>query len=360
MRITVLIIALLLAGNSFSQSAEDRVELINELMTYYAENGLFSGTVLVAEHGEVIFESAYGYADREWMVPNTPDTRFRIASISKRFTMILVFQLYDEGIIDLNGTITDYIPEYSGPGGNEITVQQLLTHSSGIAGESAVQDLDDIERHSWTKEDLLHHIEGYELQFQPGEQNGYSNFGYFLLGVILERASGHSYAELLEERICEPAGMTATIPDQNSELIEHRASGYHYYPETGIINAPYLDMSFVFGYGHLLSTSHDLFLWDRALREGILVTPSLLEFMLFFDGYSENLGSNSVNVFRCGGSINGFRCSTHSYTQDERFIVVLSNLKDRNEEFIPSTFTVAGNIAAILYNVSYTLPDYPE
>ena len=81
MRITVLIIALLLAGNSFSQSAEDRVELINELMTYYAENGLFSGTVLVAEHGEVIFESAYGYADREWMVPNTPDTRFRITPV---------------------------------------------------------------------------------------------------------------------------------------------------------------------------------------------------------------------------------------------------------------------------------------
>lgn len=360
-RLAGLALVAILASCATAEPPGDRVEAIEELMSRYEENGLFSGTVLVAENGKVLFEGAFGHANREWMVPNTVDTRFRIASISKRFTMILAFQLYNEGILKLDGTIKDYLPEYAGPGGDRITVEQLLTHSSGIVSESAVLDLDDIERHTWTKEKLLTHIEGYDLQFEPGQQSGYSNFGYFLLGLILEEASGQSYAELLQERICKPAGMTSTILDLNRPLIERRASGYHYDPELGVINAPYLDMSFVFGGGHLLSTVRDLFLFDKALREGGLVSPEFTEFMLSFDGHRERLGSSrhEEDVFRSGGSINGFLCSTHSYTQDGRFVAVLSNVKDRSEDHLPSTFTVARNLAAILYGVRYELPDPP-
>ncbi len=362
MRLAGLVIVVILTSCATAAPPGDRVEAIEQLMNRYEENGLFSGTVLVAEGGEILFEGAFGYADREWMTPNTVDTAFRIASISKRFTMILAFQLYDEGVLKLDGSIREYLPDYAGPGGDRITVEQLLTHSSGIVSESAVEDLDDIERHTWTKEKLLRHIEGYELQFEPGQQSGYSNFGYFLIGLIIEEASGRSYSELLEERICEPAGMTGTILDLNRPIIERRASGYHYDPELGVVNAPYLDMSFVFGYGHLLSTVRDLFLWDKALREGTLASPGLTEFILSFDAQRERLGSggHEEDVFRGGGSINGFLCSTHSYTQDDRFVAVLSNVKDRSEDHLPSTFTVARNLAAILYGVNYELPDRLE
>jgi CubicO group peptidase (beta-lactamase class C family) len=362
LRIATLLMAVVLASCATAQPPVNRVEAMEQLMTRYEENGLFSGAVLVAEGGEIIYEGAFGYANREWDVPNTVDTRFRIASISKPFTMILAFQLYEEGVLDLKGTIKDYLPDYEGPGAERITVEQLLVHSSGLASESAVRDLDDIERHTWTKDKFLSHIAGYELQFEPGERRAYSNFGYFVLALILEAASGQSYAELLDERICGRLGMTYTMVELNKPIIERRASGYHYDPELGVVNAPYLDMSFVYGAGHLLSTVRDLFTWDTALKNGELLSEELTEFMLSFDGQRERLGSSrhEEDVFRHGGSINGFLCSTHSYTQDDRFVVVLSNVKDRSENYLPSTFTVARNLAAILYGVRYDLPDPVE
>ena len=362
LRLAGLALVVVLVSCATAQPPEDPVEAMDQLMTRYEQNGLFSGAVLVAEGGEVVYEGAFGHANYEWKVPNTVDTRFRIASITKPFTMVLVFQLCEEGVLDLQGTITDYIPEYGGPGGDRITVEQLLVHSAGIASERNVRDLDDIERHTWSKEKFRRHIESYELQFEPGERHAYSNFGYTLLGYIIESASGRSYADLLEERICKPAGMTNTMMDLNKPLIERRAAGYHYDPELGVVNSPYLDMSFCFGAGHLLSTVRDLFLFDRALRAGDLVPDEYLEFMLGFSAEREKLGSSrhEEDVFRFGGSINGFLCSTHSYTQDDRFVAVLSNVKDRSEDYLPSTFTVARNLAAILYGVPYRLPDPVE
>lgn len=351
-----------LASCAVAEPPGDRLEAIDQLMTRYEEYGLFSGAVLVAEGGEVIYEGAFGDANRELGVPNTVDTRFRIASISKPFTTILVLQLVEEGVLRLDDTIVDHLPDYAGPGRDAITIEQLLTHTSGIASENAVQNLDDIERHTWTRDRLLRHIAGYDLQFEPGSRYAYSNFGYFLLGVIIEEASGRSYAELLEERICGPTGMTHTVIDGNRPIIERRAAGYHYTPELGVHNAPYLDMSFVFGSGHLLSTVRDLFVWERALRGGELLSEDHTAYMLDADAREDRLGSSrrDVAVFRYGGSINGFLCSTHSYVEDDRFVAVLSNVKDRGGDTLPSTFDVARNIAAILYGVRYEMPERPD
>jgi CubicO group peptidase (beta-lactamase class C family) len=360
-RLAALAILALLASCAEAEPPGDRREAIDLLMKRYDECGLFSGGVLAAEGGEVIYEGAFGYANRELGVPNTLDTRFRIASISKPFTTILTLQLVEEGVLRLDGTIADYLPEYDGPGRGEITIEHLLTHSSGIVGESAVRDLDDIERHTWTKERFLEHIAGYDLEFEPGSRWGYSNFGYSVLAFIIEQASGRSYAELLEERICEPAGMTSTVVDENTPIIERRAAGYHYTPELGVHNAPYLDMTFVFGGGHLRSTVRDLFLWERALRGGVYLSDEHTQYMLEADAREDPLGSSrrEVPVFRYGGSINGFLSSTHSYIEDDRFVVVLSNVKDRGSNTLPSTFDVARNIAAILYGERYDLPEKP-
>ena len=175
-------------------SKEDAPVRIEKLMLEYEREGLFSGAVLAAEGDSLLFEGAYGLADREWQIPNTLDTRFRIASISKPFTQILVLQQVEEGNLELDDVISEHIPEYSGPGADVITIEQLLTHTSGVTGEWAVTELERIERDYHTHRQLLEHIAGYELWFEPGSRAGYSNFGYFLLAVILERTSGATYA----------------------------------------------------------------------------------------------------------------------------------------------------------------------
>lgn len=348
----ILAVSILFAlGCDLFATNHDAAGRIEKLITAYESDERFSGAVLAVEGDSLIFEGAFGFANREWKIPNTLDTRFRIASISKPFTQILVLQQVEDGNLELDDVIADYIPEYSGPGADVITVEQLLTHKSGVTGEWAVRDLDDIERHFYTKERLIELIAGYDLWFEPGSRWGYSNFGYSLLAIILERASGQTYAELLEKRICEPAGMENTIVDVTDEIIDRRAAGYHFIPKVGIVNAPLLDMSFVFGGGHLMSTVRDLYRWNRALMAGVFLNEEHTEFMLDAAREKDPVGKlrRKIDVIRYGGSINGFLCSTHSYTQDDRFVVVLSNLKDVSGKELPSTFDVAREIAAAMY-----------
>ena len=353
-----LAIALFGAGSVGCQQVDDRGTAIHSLMRAYEAKGLFSGQVLAAEGGEIVYQGAFGLADREWEVPNTMETLFRIASLTKAFTATLVLQLVEEGKVRLDGTIADYLPYYTGPAADRITVEQLLTHRSGIVGEWAVEDLDQIERHLWSKEDLLAHIAGYDLWFEPGARWGYSNFGYFLLGVIVERASGQSYAERLEDRICRPAGMGHTRPEVTNEVIPRRARGYNSFADRGIENATPLEMSFTFGGGHLLSTVEDLYRWDRALRGGIVLSPEHTRFILERAEERDPLGSarREVPVLRFGGRVNGFLSSTHSFTQDDRFVAVLANVKSPGTEAVPTTFQVARQIAAILYGFEYEMP----
>ena len=145
--------------------------------------------------------------------------------------------------------------------------------------------------------------------------------------------------------------MQNTVIDVTDDIIERRAAGYHYSPDRGVENAPPIDMSFVFGYGHLLSTVRDLYRWDRALRTGRFLSDEHTDFIVDFARERDPIGKlrRKVDVVRFGGSVNGFLCSTHSYTQDGRFVVVLANVKDPSGSVLPSTFDVARNIAAAMY-----------
>jgi CubicO group peptidase (beta-lactamase class C family) len=335
---------------------DTRVAEIEALMTEYERMNLFSGTVLVVERGEVIYERAIGYANREWSIPNELDTRFRIASLSKQFTKVLVMQLVEEGKLSLDGTIASYLPDYKAPGADQITINLLLTHRSGMVGESAVQNLERIERDYYTHKEMLELISGYELLYEPGTQWTYSNFGYYLLGVIVERVSGRTYAELLQERICVPAGMTDTFPEVTSDIIERRASGYWFDADRGFINDSPLDMSFVFGYGQLLSTVRDLYLFDIALREGKLLNAGNTN--AIYAAEFRPIGNETCEAYVVEdgpASINGFRASSHSYIREDRFIVVMENVRSGGY-YLPGVFEVGRNIAAILYGCPYNQP----
>jgi CubicO group peptidase (beta-lactamase class C family) len=343
-----------------AESSDPRIAEIEALMAAYEQADTFSGAVLVAEGGQVVYERAVGYANREWLIPNALDTRFRIASLSKQFTKVLVLQLVEEGKLSLSGKIADYLPGYSGPGADRITVKLLMDHRSGIVGESAVQDLERIERDYYTQAEMLDLIAGYDLWFQPNARWGYSNFGYYLLGAIIESVSGRTYAELLQERICAPAGMQDTFPEVTGDIIARRASGHRLDAERGWAHDSPLDMSFVFGYGQLISTVRDLYLFDVALREGKLLNRAHTHSLVGAEAEYRPLGDGSCEAYVVEdgpASINGFRASSHSYTREDRFVVVLENV--RGDGAVP-VFDVGRNIAAILYGCPYNPPETGE
>lgn len=340
----------------------DKVEEIDRVIKTLYENGQFSGAVLVSVKGKVIYRNAVGYANIEDSILNTCDTKFRIASFTKPFTAMLILQLVEEEKLDLDGKLTEYLPEFTVKGGEKITIHQLLTHTAGITGEWRIPDLVDIEKKYYSREKLLECIMERDLVYKPGTGSEYSNFGYALLGLVIEKVTGKSYDEVLTENICEPAGMKNTLSDVTSQAIINRAIGYDYNYFTGIEEASFLDMSFCLGAGQLLSTVEDLYLFDKALYTNKLLTESSKN--LFFDKYgwfSERYpvgnGSKKIKSYTLDGSINGFQSHTHRIEKDSVFIVSLRNIKEYKKEIVIKWPTsMIPQILAILYGEEYDLP----
>lgn len=342
---------------------ENAVEEIDRVVTTLYENGQFQGTVLVSVRGEVIYQGAFGYADISDSLPNTIDTKFRIASFTKPFTALLILQLVEDGIIGLEGKLTEYLPEFTPEGGDQITIHQLLTHTAGIIGHPRIPDLDDIEKRHYTRKELLDLIMKYDLIYEPGEGREYSNFGYALLALVLERVTGRSYDELLIDRICSPAGMSGTLSDVTEEPIEGRAVGYTHDYFLGPVEAPYLDMSFVLGAGQLLSTVGDLYLFDRALYTDRLLSDAGKELFFTMYGwfpmrYPFGTGWKTVLCNNLDGSINGFQSHTQRIAKDSVLIVAMRNIKEavyENQIVIKWPDAIASPVLAILYGEEYEL-----
>jgi len=345
--------------------SEDHTEKIDQVVERLYENGQFSGVVFVSVKGKVIYNKAVGYANIEDSLLNTSDTKFRIASFSKPFTAMLILQLMEEGKISLDGKLIQYLPEFSKKqGGEDITIHHLLTHTAGITGESRIPDLIDIEKEYYTRERLLELIMEKDLVFKPGEGREYSNFGFALLGMVIEKASGKSYDEILQEKICKPAGMENTLADITAKTIEKRATGYTYDYFNGLEPASFLDMSFCLGAGQLLSTVEDLYLFDKALYTNKLLSEESKK--LFFNDYGwlpvrypYGTGLKRIYSHNLEGSINGFQSHTQRVDKDTVLIVALRNVKEQvyeNQIVIKWPSALASPVLSILYNEEYILP----
>src|SRR4030095_5761635 len=235
-------IVLTLAAQA-SVLAQDKAAKIDELMKIYQGYKQFNGSVLVAENGKVIFKKGYGLANMEWNIPVETDTKFRLGSITKQFTSMLILQLVQEGKIKLDGKLTDYFPDYRKDTGDRVTVHQLLNHTSGIPSYTGLPNFfQDISRNPYSVTDFVKKYTSGDLEFEPGSKFSYNNSGYFLLGAIVERITGKPYEQVLKERIFAPLGMKNSGYDHGETIIAKRAAGYEKRP-AGVINAPYLDMS---------------------------------------------------------------------------------------------------------------------
>ncbi|MFH1253839.1 MAG: serine hydrolase [bacterium] len=347
-----------LTGCFNSQSVEAKLD---SYIKAYVELGKFSGSVLVAKDGKILLCKGYGMANYEHDIPNTPQTKFRLASITKQFTAMAVMQLQEQGLLSVNDTLSKYIPDY--PSGNKITIHHLLTHTSGVPNVTAFPESERKKIKPHTLEQLIERFKLKPLDFKPGEKHSYSNSGYILLSYIIEKASGKKYETVLKENIFTPLNMINSGYDKSSTVIKNRASGYSMSGDE-LINASYIDMSYPAGAGALYSTVEDLYLWDQALYSEKLLSDELRatvfapHSIMHQDdpdsssyGYGWCIGKlHNRNITEHAGGIDGFSTDICRYPDEKVCVIVLSNCN----HFKASK--IAQGLAAIVFREKYELP----
>jgi len=323
---------------------------MEQVIQSFVEQQQFMGTVLVARRDEVLLDKGYGFADVELNVPVSPNTKFRLGSITKQFTAALVLILQERGKLNVNDPIKKYMPD-APAAWDKITIFNLLTHTSGIPNFTSFPDYPSLEPFATTPEKLVARFRNKPLDFQPGEQWSYSNSGYVLLGYLIEKISGKSYSQFVDEDIFKPLGMANSGYDSNSAIISNRASGY--VPSSGgLVNAGYINMTVPFSAGGLYSTTEDLLRWEQRLFGGKLLSAASLTEMTtpFKNDYAFGLQVHTVDghqVIDHGGGIEGFNTLLAYYPEDRLTVIVLGNVNGTAPEQIArdlGTLAQGGNV----------------
>ena len=346
--------------------AQTKVEQIEKLLSTYEKYGQFNGSVLVSNQGKVIYKKGFGMANMEWDIPNEPNTKHRLGSITKQFTAMLILQLVAEGKLDLQTPITTYLPDYPKASGDIITSHHLLTHTSGIPNYTAFPKFfENLSRDPYTPEEFVKIFADKALDFTPGEKFSYSNSGYFLLGVLVEKLSGKTYEQMLQDKIFTPLNMKDTGYDNHGDILKNRATGYE--KQGGdYVNSSYLDMSIPYAAGSMYSTVEDLFKWDQALYTTTILPKEYMT--LYFKphipagvnshyaygwgvGYTKiGKSTDSIYAIGHGGGINGFNTNISRTTSNNSLVVLLNNTGGAPLNNITKA------IRAIMHGKEYDMP----
>lgn len=240
--------------------SSDIAERVDRFTAPLLENGDLSGAILIGTPDSILFLTMYGMADYERSNPNTLDTRFLTASVTKTFTAAAIALLQEEGALSFQDSLSRFIPDF--PRGDDITIEHLLAHMSGADNPDYLNSFDN----RITLEGLLARIAAKPLLFDPGSNNRYSNAGYNILANVIERVSGITYEGFLRERFFDPLGMTRSGHFDLAETAEYQAKGYIPGP-SGPQPVPWYDITFSTGSGSLWSTVGDLYRWGIAIHQ---------------------------------------------------------------------------------------------
>jgi CubicO group peptidase (beta-lactamase class C family) len=355
--LTLFLVSCLCMRAGAAPSTEEIAKRADAYLRARTDAGNFSGNVLLARGGAPLFVKSYGFSDETTRARNAVSTRFPIASITKPFTATLVMKLQQQGRLDIGKPICTYLdscPAHWRP----ITVRHLLLHTSGIADYAKLPDFPRKMREPRTPAQLIGEFRELPLDFAPGARYGYSNSGYVLLGRILEKAGGRTYAQLLQEQIFTPLDMRDSGLDANIPAGAHVAIGYR--PD-GARNARVQDLhpSWLYAAGGIYSTVDDLLKWDRALSAGTVLPPEVLAQMWAPEhgvyGFGWQLmrpapqSLNRTLVYHAGGTI-GFATDFLKYPQEQVTVVVLANLLP-----IPLT-EISRDLSAIVFGEAFEMP----
>ena len=307
---------------------------IDAVMSEVYKPGQPGAAIIVQKNGQTVFRKGYGMADLELGVPVEPDMVFRLGSITKQFTAVSILMLAQEGKLGLQDEITKFLPDYPTQG-RKITVEHLLTHTSGIQSYTDLAEWLPLWRKDFTVKELIDLFKDKPMQFDPGERWAYNNSGYILLGAIIEKVSGKTYETFVDANIFKPLGMKNSYYGNTERVIPRRVPGYQT-GKGGFVNAPYLSMTQPYAAGSLLSTVDDLAIWSDAVFSGKLVKKEWLD--KAFTPYKLKNGESSGYGFgwfaadfgghrsiEHGGGINGFTAYEMTFPEEKIFLAILTN-----------------------------------
>lgn len=359
-----------LAGTkSFTQSLTQKID--NLLQAYYSY-GALNGCVLVGDSNGVIYEKAFGKSNFEWNTANTLDSKFEIASVSKLFTDVIIFQLIEEGKLTMEGKVSDYYKEYPGVNGNKITIRQLLTHTSGLTDSRFINDFEVTDGMIYKSHaDRIKYFAGLPLLSEPGAKWSYSNFGYQLLAFIAEKVTGRPFRQLLKERIFDKTQMNNSFTLEDNFIIPNFAPGYNI-SYSGIEKGLYHDATSTFGIGSVVTTVYDYYLFWRALNHHSLLSKKYTDTLFTpvvitdngeisgFSQYFDKLAvqkKDSITILRSAGNHYGVHTLSYNIKAGGKLIAIFLNAKNTTVNIpSPLMFEMADNITRILYKVPVVKP----
>lgn len=300
---------------------------INDYLKPLLDEDLISGSILIARGDRVLVSKGFGPANREYNMPCTPHTRYRLASVSKQFIAAAIMILQEEGKLSVRDPLSKYLPDF--PNGEKITLHHLLNHTSGVINYSKLKDHYRVWAMPHTVQQVIDRFKDEPLRFEPGARWEYSNSGYVLLTAVIEKISRMSYDKFLRQKIFNPLNMNESGVDSHTKVIPSRATG-HYNYGGDIIQAPYLDMGFPNGAGALFSSVGDMFKWHRALRDGTLLSKKSTDLMFQPGPGDYGYGwfirkKGEKTVIEHPGGLNGFLSSIKYLVEDDIVVISLFN-----------------------------------
>ena len=351
--ITLFIFFIARAGICGTGPGADLLNKVDEYIDAYVNTIHFSGAVLVAQGGQAIVDKGYGKANYEFNVPVTPQTKFRIASLTKQFAAMAVMMLAERHLLSIDDPVSVYLPDY--PNGDRIKLVHLLTHTSGILDHAELPDFNTDRRvYPCDTDATIATFRDLPLEFTPGEKFSYSNSGYILLGQIIETITQMPLQDYIAKSILKPLHMNNTGFVDMDAVIPNLADGY-VFKNDEIEKAAYRNIANAGASGAMYSTIDDLYLWDRALYTEQLVSKASLDAM--FAPYTEHYGYGwgLVDLFNRkmvahNGETEGFRTNISRFADDDVCIIILSNLEQT------PVGKMSVDLAAMVFGEKYTTP----
>jgi D-alanyl-D-alanine carboxypeptidase len=309
-------------------------------------------TIIVTRAGQTVYRKAFGMADQAAGRAMTPDTVLRLGSITKQFTATAILMLAEEGKLSVSDDITKFLPDYP-TRGKHITVEHLLTHTSGIVSYTSKPTFGAVMNQDMTVAQMIATFSNDPLDFEPGTRHLYNNSGYFLLGAIIEKVSGMPYAKFVEQRIFVPLGMNQSAYEGHERSKGPRAAG-HTRNKTGFEPSAPLSMALPYAAGALVSSVDDLARWDAAITSGKLLKAAsyqkaftaytLADGKRTGYGYGWGIGKlRGMPMIAHGGGINGFSTFALRLPEQQLYVAVLTNA----DSGLPSAEQLALKAAAI-------------
>jgi D-alanyl-D-alanine carboxypeptidase len=304
------------------------------------QQGMPGITVALAKKGTILYVQGYGVSDLTTRQGTQPSVIFEIGSITKQFTAVLIMKLQEQGQLQVDDSIAAYLPEYAFP--SSITLRMMLTHTSGLADFTNFPQLGDWVKHGVSEATVLTTVSQSPLQFQPGSQYSYSNSNFFVLGTIIEKLTGQSYAANLDQLILQPLELKNTyyaLPPAGQSASGYTNNG------SGLVPAIIWDRSAAFAAGALSSNVYDLVAWDDALISGKVVSPASFAAMTTSNGFQIPGGGsygfglalwtfNNKPIIWHNGQIGGFTAETAVFLDSGFSIAVLTNDQDADPDAV--------------------------